>query len=450
MESFFTRYRDPMVLGLILLLQVFGLAVQVKRPVDPHHPDSGSVRLIRLWIAGAITPLERAFVATGAGLHQAWHDYVNVIGLRQENRALLAENERLRIERAQLSEDAGQARRLQVLLDFKSRFIVHTVAAQIIGSSGTEQSRVLDIDKGYRQGLQPDMAVITPDGVVGKVRDVFRSSAQVLLMNDSTSGVGVLLENSRLHGVVKGTPAGGVILDHIMTDEKVDVGERVLTSGGDRIFPKGLVVGTVEQVSPGNDLFWNIRIRPAANLNRLDEVLVVTDTRGPMFESDDAGTSATTADILAQRLPGIGRPAEAAQAGEIATPNPNPKASAASTPLAVTTKKIPVAANPGDPNSGRTASPTSATSRPTPATGTPPHAGAPHSNPRTNSVQTNGAASIRQPQPGTAGTKPKPKAGAAPAPVSPVTPANVPPGGASNSTRPASPKPMPAPGASPQ
>jgi rod shape-determining protein MreC len=423
MESFFTRYRDPMVLGLILLLQVFGLAVQVKRPVDPQHPDSGSVRLIRLWIAGAITPLERAFVATGAGLHQAWHDYVNVVGLRQENRALQAENERLRIERAQLSEDAGQARRLQVLLDFKSRFIVHTVAAQIIGSSGTEQSRVLDIDKGYRQGLQPDMAVITPDGVVGKVRDVFRSSSQVLLMNDSSSGVGALLENSRLHGVVKGTPAGGVILDHIMTDEKVDVGERVLTSGGDRIFPKGLVVGTVEQMSPGNDLFWNIRIRPAANLNRLDEVLVVTDTRGPMFESDDAGTSGTTADILAQRLPGIGRPTDAAPAGEIATPNSNPKASATSTPLAVTTKKIPVAAKSGGSNSGRTAPPLKSTTY-----GSTPEG----------------------PQPVTAGTKPKPKAGAAPARVSPVTPASPPPGGGSNSTPPAAPKPTPAPGVSPQ
>lgn len=434
MESFFTRYRDPMVLGLILLLQVFGLAVQVKRPVDPRHPDAGSVRLIRLWVAGAITPLERAFVATGAGLHQAWHDYVNVVGLRQENRALLAENERLRIEQAQLSEDAGQARRLQVLLDFKSRYIAHTVAAQIIGSSGTEQSRVLYIDKGYLQGLQPDMAVITPDGVVGKVRDVFRSSAQVLLINDSTSGVGALLENSRLHGVVKGTPAGGVVLDHIMTDEKVDVGERVLTSGGDRIFPKGLAIGTVEQLSPGNDLFWNIRIRPAANLERLDELLVVTETRGPIFESDDAGSSATTADILAQRLPGINHPPEQAPAGEAAkpgsspsskpvpnstsAPNANPnlklKTGSASTASAETAKKIPVAAS--------------------------------------------SAASVRQPQPGIAGTKgkpqlkPRPKAVAAPSQPAPVVPTNVSPapGGAADSTLPEVTKPAPVPGGPPQ
>src|SRR6185295_8236113 len=102
--------------------------------------------------------------------------------------------------------------RLQALLDFKQQFLGSTLAAQVIGSSGSDSSRVVYIDKGTCDGLKPNMAVITPHGIVGKLRDVYRYSAQVLMFNDSSSGVGAILEDSRQHGVVKGTPAGEVIL----------------------------------------------------------------------------------------------------------------------------------------------------------------------------------------------------------------------------------------------
>lgn len=317
MESFFSRYRNPMILGMVLLLQVFGLAVQVKRPADPRHPDAGSVRLIRLWVSGALTPLERVFVGTGNWLGEGWHDYVNLGGLRRENRELREQNEKLRIEQSRLSEEAAQAHRLQALLDFKQHFIAQTVAAQVIGSSGTEQSRILYIDRGAKDGLRTDMAVITPDGVVGKVRDVFPGTAQVLVLNDATSGVGALLEQSRLHGVVKGTSTGELILDHVMVDEKIEPGERILTSGGDRVYPKGLPIGTVAQVSPGSDLFLNIRIRPAADLHRLEEVLVVTQPQVAAMESE---TPVKAADILAQRLPGVTKKPESPSGTQVTGP----------------------------------------------------------------------------------------------------------------------------------
>jgi len=304
MESFFTRYRNPMILGGVLLLQLLGLAMQVRRPLDPQHPDAGSIRLIRMWALGIAMPVEEGFSAVGHGTRQLWHDYINVAGLRHENEALRADNEQLHLEAIRMSEDAAQARRLQALLDFKEHFPTHTLAAQVIGSSGSEQSRVLYIDKGANDGVLPDMAVISADGVVGKVRDVFRGTAQVLLINDEMSGVGTLLEKSRLFGVVKGTAAGTLMLDHIMSDEKVEKGEAVVTSGGDRIFPKGLPVGRVADVSPGSDLFLNIRVRPAADLSRLEEVLVVTDTNAAQTESAD-NTPVRAADILAQRLPTV-------------------------------------------------------------------------------------------------------------------------------------------------
>jgi len=304
MENFFVRYRNPMVLSAVLLAQLIGLATQLKRPVDARHPEAGSVRLIRLWAAAIITPGEKLLAWAEHGLNQAWHDYVNVIALRHENTALKSENERLRIEQARLADDATQAHRLQALLDFKEQFITRSVAAQVIGAGGTEQSRVLYIDKGSSDGLQPNMAVITPAGVVGKLRAVFPGSAQVLLMNDVNSGVGAILEKTRVYGVVKGKGSGEVALDHIMGDEKVERGEAVLTSGGDRIFPKGLPIGTVTDVSPGGDFFLNIKVKPAADLTRLEEVLVITEVQAAPPENAESGTQ-RAADILAQRLPGL-------------------------------------------------------------------------------------------------------------------------------------------------
>src|SRR5438445_658156 len=161
MESFFDRYRNPMILGAVLLAQLLGLAIQVKRPLNPQHPDAGSVRLIRLWAATVVTPIERLFHAVGQGTRTAWHDYVNVGALRHENQALRDENDQLRIAQARLNEDANQAHRLQALLDFKEKFVSRTLAAQVVGASASEQSRVLYIDKGSRDGLQPGMAAIS-------------------------------------------------------------------------------------------------------------------------------------------------------------------------------------------------------------------------------------------------------------------------------------------------
>src|SRR5438552_1526569 len=208
MESFLDRYRNPMILGAVLLSQLLGLAVQVKRSVYPQNPEAGSVRLIRLWAATVVTPIELIFHAVVTGTRTAWHDYVNVSSLRHENQALRDENEQLRIVQARLNEDANQAHRLQALLDFKEKFVSRTLAAQVVGASASEQSRVLYIDKGSRDGLQPGMAVITPQGIVGKVRDVFPLGSQVLVINDTASGVGANLEKSRIYGVVKGKASG--------------------------------------------------------------------------------------------------------------------------------------------------------------------------------------------------------------------------------------------------
>ena len=145
---------------------------------------------------------------------------------------------------------------------------------------------------------------MTADGIVGKVLLVYPSVAQVLLINDQSSGVGAILEKTRLQGVLRGTANGEVALERVMSDEQVQAGETVLTSGGDQIFPKGLQVGTVANVVNGKELFLNIKIKTAANLSKLEEVLVLVEKQEKLATAEDK-VRVRAADILAQRLPSV-------------------------------------------------------------------------------------------------------------------------------------------------
>lgn len=337
MESVLGRYRNLIILMGVLFLQVLGLAMQVKRANEVQD-----TRLIRIWAVGALTPFERGLVSIQNSTGNLWHNYFYLRGVRAENRELKEQIEQMRLQQVRLTEDAAQARRLQTLLSFKEQFVAKTVAAQVIGSSGSDLSRVIYIDKGENAGIGRDMAVITADGIVGKVLMVYPSVSQVLLISDQSSGVGAILEKTRLQGVLRGTANGEVALERVMSDEQVAPGETVMTSGGDQIFPKGLPVGTVTKVSNGKDLFLNITIKPSANLSKLEEVLVLVEKQDRQAIAEEKGR-VRAADILAQRLPSVpDKPAEstaAAAAGSAkpgavnpAKPKSAPTASAAETP----------------------------------------------------------------------------------------------------------------------
>ena len=333
MESVLVRYRNLIILVLALFLQVLGLAMQVKRG------EGGNTRLIRIWVVDTVTPFERAVVWAQTGTGNIWHNYLNLRGIRAENRQLRQQIEQMRLQEVRLSEDAAQARRLQALLAFKEQYIDKTVPAQVIGACGSDVSQCLYIDKGSDAGLKPDMAVIAGAGIVGKILLVYPGTAQVLLINDQSSGVGVILEKSRLQGVLRGTPSGETFIERVMSDEEVVAGEAITTSGGDQIFPKGLPVGTVGKVSPGKDMFLNIRVKPAASLSRLEEVLVITEKHERQAVADNQ-VRERAVDILAQRLPSVpDKPQD---------PSPTQPKPANATPGAVSSdaQAIPVEATP--------------------------------------------------------------------------------------------------------
>ena len=327
MESFFIRYRNVLVLLTLLVVQIVGLAVQVRRTdsgrntLDPR--DGPGVRLIRLWADAVVSPPERLIHQSKLGTTNLWNQYIDLRHTQQDNQELQKTIDRLRLEQAALLEDAKQGQRLQALQNFQEKYIYKTVAAQAIGSSGSDQSRVFTIDKGSNYGLKPDMAVITPDGIVGKVREVFPGTAQVLAINDQSSGAGVILETTRLRGILRGNAIGQPQIVGILADQRIQPGEKVLTAGGDLIFPRGLAVGVVDKVvrDPDRDAFIDVIVKPAAHLDRLDEVLVITATEARFSEQQqqDLATSEAlkgpeaaaieeqkkASAIMAERLPGL-------------------------------------------------------------------------------------------------------------------------------------------------
>jgi rod shape-determining protein MreC len=309
--EFITRFKNALFLILVLLAQALALAMQVRTPANASEPDGRSVRLIRLWANTTVTPLERAAHAIGWGLRNGWSNYIDLRHVREQNQDLQQQLTRMRIEQAAIAEDAIQGRRLEALLAFREKYVGATVAAQVIGASGSDQSRVLTIDKGSHDGLKPDMAVITPDGIVGKLRDVFPTTSQVLEINDQTSGAGVILASTRIRAILRGTVNGRVQIGNLTADSRIKPGEQVLTSGGDQVYPRGLPVGVIQSIAldPDHQPYTAIVVRPAVNLDRVEEVLVITSTQSdlPAEAQQDLSTAEAqhAADISAERLPGI-------------------------------------------------------------------------------------------------------------------------------------------------
>ena len=277
------RHRSLTLLGAVLLVQVLALAVQIR--TNTHG------RLIRVWVVEVISPFERAGNWTITKVRGVWNGYFALIHTQRENDYLQSQVDRLRLRNVELEGQSAESARLAALLGFHDAHAdVPMVAARVIGASADSSSHAIFINRGERDGIRRNMAVITPDGIVGKVFEVYRGTAQVLLLTDKESGVGALLAGSRTQGPVGGVGEPTMLMKYVSNDENVSVGQGVLTSGQDQIYPKDLPVGTVTDVKAGTP-FKVIRVKPAARLDRLEEVLVLL-TRQELTKSTAAETPA--------------------------------------------------------------------------------------------------------------------------------------------------------------
>lgn len=268
MDGFLGRYRNLSVLVIVIMAQLVLLAVQVKNNQD--------VRLIRVWAVTAITPLARVLEGLRANTFGLAGEYWQLLEVRSRNQTMKADLDRLKLENQYLKEELATAKRVEAMAAFVQRNPNKTIGARIIGAGAGMNSKVVFIDRGSTSGVLKGMAVITPDGIVGKVTASYPTGSQVMLITDPTFACGVVSDKSRVHGTARGQGNNQLLIDYIQNEQSVQVGEIFYTSGDDRIFPKGLPVGPV-RVSRQGKLFREIYVAPGAFDKGLEEVLVVLE-----------------------------------------------------------------------------------------------------------------------------------------------------------------------------
>ena len=235
---------------------------------------------------GIVAEVQRVGATATGAVGELWTGYFELRGLRGENERLNRELGQTRIALQQERALAQRSRNLEQLLDLRSRVAVETTAADVIAAAATPEFRTVTIGKGTQAGLRPDMAVISPAGVVGRIIVPSAHAAKVQLLIDLNAAAGALIERSRAQGVVVGTGTGTLRLDFVSGSAEIQTGDTVITSGIDGIYPKGFVIGRVEKVERSGGSYGAITVRPAVDFSMLEEVLIVLtpplpDAAGP-------------------------------------------------------------------------------------------------------------------------------------------------------------------------
>jgi rod shape-determining protein MreC len=273
MFEFVRRNRILLTAGLLLLLSVLFLSAGTRT-------QSGPDPVARL-LLDQLAPFQIGFTWLRQGVRDVWSGYVNLVAVRSENDRLRERVSFLEGEVVRLAEAETSNQRLAELLRFRETIEGEVFGARVIGRDPLPWFRTMTVDRGERDGIRSGMAVLAPEGIVGQTTEVSRSAARVLLLSDANSGVDAIVQRTRARGIVQGGPDGVCEMNYLSRDADVAVGDRIVTSGLDGVFPKGLVVGEVVEVSTRyRDLLKAAVVRPSAPLERLEEVLIVDATVG--------------------------------------------------------------------------------------------------------------------------------------------------------------------------
>ncbi len=265
-------YRRFIALALILGLAAIAFSPSLQK---------ASLRWVEIPIGSMIYYIQQGTSSTFNGVGGIWRGYMNLVGVREENNRLRAEVERLRGENDFLKEEGALAKRLQAILDYRQSVPLRFVAAGVIGRGTTHLYKTIIVNKGEDDGVAADMGVVTPEGVVGKIIKTGSHHAQVLLMTDRNSAIASVIQQTRDEGIAQGIE-GGIRLKYLPNSSEAEAGDLVVTSGLEGSFTKGLTLGTVEAVKKReNDLFLDVRVIPAVDFSKLEEVLIITSTGVP-------------------------------------------------------------------------------------------------------------------------------------------------------------------------
>jgi len=226
----------------------------------------------------ALSPVQEAIDGIAHGGTGFVRNYVDLIGVRQENQRLKAELAELKTNQSRLVELETENRHLSELLDLRDVLGGNSIAANVIGTDANGLARTLVISQGASSGLRPGMAVLSFQGVVGKVITVSPHASRVLLIDDHNSALDSFDQRTRARGIVAGVVDDGITMKYVERSQDVRPGDVIVTSGLDGIFPRGLLIGTIKGVSgEGPGMFLSVTITPAVDFRGLEQVLVVTE-----------------------------------------------------------------------------------------------------------------------------------------------------------------------------
>lgn len=260
------------VVFLVLALVVLGL----------HAREERETTLAAEVLLQASYPIQQKVLAAVSWVKGVGERYLFLAGVEGENRDLRNQVRSLREENNRLREAFLAEGRLQKLQSIQSRYTFPSVVAQVFARDPSNWFKSVLVDKGSRQGVAKDMAVVASGGVVGRVIEVSPDTAKVLLITDPNSAVDVIIQRSRSQGIMEGKVEEICILKYVQKSDDVQVGDPVITSGLGGIFPKGLMIGTVAKVErkrPG--IFQYVEVTPAVDFSRLEEVLILGEENAP-------------------------------------------------------------------------------------------------------------------------------------------------------------------------
>ena len=268
MLEFLRRNRLLATAALFLVLA----AGMILRTGTSHGRDD---QLGRIFLE-LMAPLERAGTFASRTVADAWASASGLLRARDEAEALRARVRRLEQDTARLAETEAENARLRTLLDFRKTLGGTLLTTRVIGHDAAGLSRTLVVDQGSAAGVAKGAAVLAPEGIVGQVFQVSPHAARVLLVSDHNSGVDAVVQRTRGRGIVEGTADGRCGLKFVKRTEDLQVGDLVVSSGLDGIFPRGLPIGHIQAVDKqGQGLFQYAQIEPAVDAERLEEVLVM-------------------------------------------------------------------------------------------------------------------------------------------------------------------------------
>ncbi len=275
------RQRTGILFVAVMLLHVVLISAQVN--------SKSGVPVLEAVTFGIFSEAQRSISGVVFGVRRVWSGYIGLRHLKQENDTLKRDLAAAQIASQEQRALASRARGLEKLLELRDRTSLQTAAAEIIGTAPTQDFRTVTIDKGTREGLRPDMAVIAPAGVVGRIVVPSARSAKVQLLVDRNAAAGAIVERSRAQGVVVGVGGDRLEMEYVSEVYDLVVGDVVVTSGIDGIYPKGLIIGQIESMDRSGGAYKRIVVRPAVDFNALEEVLVVV-TPTPARDSGGGGS----------------------------------------------------------------------------------------------------------------------------------------------------------------